>query len=67
MQWSELSRHRCVFTVAFTNGVTKTLSTAQVTCLCIYPSQIQGKPSFVFHRKTVLTAALISSVFIDVL
>lgn len=67
MQWSELSRHHCVFTVAFTNGVTKTLSSAQVTCLCIYPSQIQGMPSFVFHRKIVLTAALISSVFIDVL
>lgn len=67
MQWSELSGHHCVSTVSFTNGVTKTLSSAQMTCLCIYPSQIQITLSFVFHRKTILTAALISSASIDVL
>ena len=33
MQWSELSGHHWVCTESFTNGVTKTLSSVQMTCL----------------------------------
>lgn len=35
--------------------------------VCIYPSQIQEMQSFVFCRKPVLTAAVISNVSVDVL